>query len=355
MYLGLQIWQLFWLQAKRVEVPCLDTWPKASVLLAARNESENIERCLIALSELDYPDLEIIVGNDGSEDDTKHKVEQFISVHPNTQIKVVDIEGKYPNTMAKAAVLAEIAHHAEGEIYLITDADIAVPNTWAKGLIRHYNNDKVGIVSGTTYINGVGLWGSLQSVDWIYFMCLVETFHRAGINTTAIGNNMSIRAKAYWETGGYEKIPFSITEDYKIYQKTRQLGWKAKNICNTDVLALSNPIIGYKNLLHQRKRWLLGAKELPKNWWFLFIVFSFYYPLSLILFFMAPKIALAFLIIKFFYQNVYIIKGLKRLKLSIWNKVLFLILYEPYLYTVTITTLLFFLLPFKTEWKGRKF
>ena len=177
-----------------------------------------------------------------------------------------------------------------------------------KGLIRHYNADNVGIVSGTTYINGVGLWGSLQSVDWIYFMCLVETFHRAGINTTAIGNNMSIRAKAYWETGGYENIPFSITEDYKIYQKTSALGWQAKNICNTDVLALSNPIIGYKNLLHQRKRWLMGAKELPKNWWFLFIVFSFYYPLSLVLFFIAPKVAIAFLIIKFFIKTYIFLK-----------------------------------------------
>jgi len=355
MYLGLQIWQLFWLQAKR-EIPSEpNVWPKASVLLAARNESDNIERCLNALIQLDYPDLQIIVGNDRSEDDTKLKVEQFIKTNPTAKIKVVEIVGKYPNTMAKAAVLAEIAHHAEGEIYLITDADIAVPSTWAKGLIRHYNADNVGIVSGTTYINGVGLWGSLQSVDWIYFMCLVETFHRAGINTTAIGNNMSIRAKAYWETGGYENIPFSITEDYKIYQKTTALGWQAKNICNTDVLALSNPIIGYKNLLHQRKRWLMGAKELPKNWWFLFIVFSFYYPLSLVLFFIAPKVAIAFLIIKFFYQNVYILKGLKRLKLSIWNKLVYLVLYEPYLYTVTITTLLFFLLPFKTEWKGRKF
>ena len=132
MYLGLQIWQLFWLQAKR-EIPSEpNVWPKASVLLAARNESDNIERCLNALIQLDYPDLQIIVGNDRSEDDTKLKVEQFIKTNPTAKIKVVEIVGKYPNTMAKAAVLAEIAHHAEGEIYLITDADIAVPSTWAK-------------------------------------------------------------------------------------------------------------------------------------------------------------------------------------------------------------------------------
>lgn len=353
LYVLLELWQLFWLLVPRDYPDEPLTWPKASVLLAARNESDNIDRCLSALSKLDYPNLEIIVGNDRSEDDTKIKVQQFINQHHSTNIRVIDIHGKYPNTMAKAAVLAELAHEATGDIFLITDADIAVPSSWAKELIRHYDSEDIGIVSGTTYTNGVGLWGNLQSVDWIYFMCLVETFHTASVNTTAIGNNMSIRSSAYWETGGYEKIPFSITEDYKIYQKVTGLGWKAKNICNIGVLAISNPIVGFKNLLHQRKRWLLGAKELPNNWWVLFTLFTFYYPLSLLLLLFAPNVAVGVMFIKLMLQNVYILTTLNRLKIKI--KWYFLLLYEPYLYTVTITTLLFFILPFKTEWKGRKF
>ncbi len=354
-YLVLEGWQLFWLFAKRKKPDTPKEWPLASVLLAARNESDNIQRCLEALVNLDYPRLEIIVGNDRSEDDTADKVNAFIKAHPERDIRVVDIEGKYPQTMAKAAVLAEIAHHAKGEIYLITDADIAVPPTWAKALVCQYDRDDIGIVSGTTYIHGSGLWGNLQSVDWIYFMCLVETFHRAGVNTTAIGNNMSIRAKAYWETGGYEKIPFSITEDYKIYQKTTALGWKAKNICTREVLALSNPILGFRNLLHQRKRWLLGARELPPNWWVLFIIFAFYYPISLILLWVCPFWTAVVMLLKYVLQNIYILSSSSRLKLSLGRKWIYLLLYEPYLYTVTITTLLFFVLPFKTEWKGRKF
>jgi len=355
LYLGIALWHLFWVFKKRKEPMPLETWPLVSILLAARNEEHNIERCLSALIAIDYPHFEIIVGNDRSEDSTRKRVLDFIANYPNFTVKLVEIEGKYPNTMAKAAVLAEIAHHAKGEFYLITDADIAVPKTWAKTLIANYDSDDIGIVSGTTYIEGKGLWGMLQSVDWIYFMCLVETFHRAGIKTTAIGNNMSIRAKAYWQTGGYENIPFSITEDYKIYQKVNALGWKAKNICNTKVLALSNPIIGLQNLLHQRKRWLLGARELPPNWWFLFAVFSLYYPITLIALFLFPQIALGIIGTKFLLQNAYILLNLKKLNISIPKHVAYLVLYEPYLYTITITTLLFFLLPFKTEWKGRRF
>jgi cellulose synthase/poly-beta-1,6-N-acetylglucosamine synthase-like glycosyltransferase len=355
LYLLLQLWQLYWLSAKRKASAHPQNWPSASVLLAARNEADNIERCLQALIEVDYPQLEIIVGNDRSEDDTAKIVQRFATANNEYDIKLVEIEGKYPQTMAKAAVLAELAHHSKADIYLITDADIAVPKTWAKELISHYEDPKVGIVSGTTYIEGKGIWGSLQSIDWLYFMCLVETFHRAGVKTTAIGNNMSIRSKAYWETGGYENIPFSITEDYKIYQNATKLGWEARNICNQRVLAIGNPIKGWRNLLHQRKRWLMGAKELPSNWWVLFIIFSFYYPISLVLFFVAPQIALLILGIKFVLQFSYIMISAKKLKLQLWHKIAYFFLYEPYLYTVTITTLLFFLLPMKTEWKGRRF
>lgn len=354
-YILLECWQLYWLLANRKRSESPKEWPTASVLLAARNEEDNILRCLEALCKVDYPNLEIIVGNDRSEDKTKALVETFIQHNKVKQIQLVEIEGKFPQTMAKAAVLAELAHHANGDYYLITDADIAVPKTWAKELISQYDSDDIGIVSGTTYIQGEGLWGNLQSIDWLYFMCLVETFHRAGVKTTAIGNNMSIRAKAYWETGGYEKIPFSITEDYKIYQKTTALGWKAKNICNTKVLALGNPIVGIKNLLHQRKRWLMGARELPANWWVLFIIFSFYYPLSLVLFFINPALAASILLLKFVLQMIYIFISSNRLSINMKSKLFYLLAYEPYLYTVTITTLFFFLLPIKTEWKGRKF
>ena len=354
-YLLLEVWQLRWLISPRTRPNYPDTWPTASVLLAARNEESNILRCLEALSQVDYPHLEVIVGDDRSEDGTAEVVQSFQRTHPDFNLKLVEIEGLYPQTMAKAAVLAELAHHTEAAIFLITDADIAVPKTWAKELVAYYQNERVGIVSGTTYITGKGIWGNLQSIDWIYFMCLVETFHQAGVNTTAIGNNMSIRAKTYWETGGYENIPFSITEDYKIYQKATALGWKAINVCNAKVLAIGNPIVGVNNLLHQRKRWLLGAKELPSNWWILFIIFAFYYPLSLVLFVMNPVVASIILLLKFSLQLSYILISSRRLGIHLQKKVPYLFLYEIYLYTVTITTLVFFILPFKTEWKGRKY
>ncbi len=56
-----------------------DDLPVVSILVAARNEEQNIIRCLQALTELDYPayKLEILVGNDASEDKTRELVAAF--------------------------------------------------------------------------------------------------------------------------------------------------------------------------------------------------------------------------------------------------------------------------------------
>src|SRR5687767_10374493 len=58
--------------------------PFVSVLIAARNEAANILGCLQSIESLDYPidKLEILIGNDDSEDQTRTIVERFIAGKP---------------------------------------------------------------------------------------------------------------------------------------------------------------------------------------------------------------------------------------------------------------------------------
>ncbi len=72
---------LFALRANRqrrqnVELP-LSGWPSVSILVPAYQEAENIESALRSLVELDYPNFEIIVVDDGSSDDTFAKAQKF--------------------------------------------------------------------------------------------------------------------------------------------------------------------------------------------------------------------------------------------------------------------------------------
>lgn len=330
-----------------------ENWPEITVLVAARNEENNLDSCLNALCSLDYPKerLHIVVGNDQSTDRTAEIAQGYANKFGH--VKVVDIKDDNSGLKAKARVMAQIDTYATGEFILVTDADVVVKPSWAKYLIRHMQ-ENTGVASGTTMVKGNGLFSQMQGMDWAYFMGMLNVISYTGVPATAVGNNMIIRKQAYWETGGYAAIRFSITEDYRLYAEICKQGWKWDNIMIPEVMAYSGPIENFGTLLHQRKRWLTGGRELPWYWWVLFVVFGIYYFTIPLLFALAPAIALILASIKMLFQ-VLSINRIHNLVNEQRPTLYQHLLYELYLFFVTISTAIFFLLPVKTIWKGRKY
>ena len=283
-YIVIQIIQNYYLfryKAKFRDAP--REWPQISIWVAARDEEDNIDDCLASLCALDYPKdkIQILVGNDQSSDNTAKIANDWAKRHPF--IQVIEIVDNDSGLKAKARVMAQLDIHAEGDFYLITDADVRVKPQWAKAMIQSLD-ENTGVASGTTMVQGNSaaqgwdfLWAKLQGIDWTYFMGLLNVISYAGVPATAVGNNMIVRKSAYWETGGYANIKFSITEDYKLYSEICAKGYGWNNVMSPSVLAHSVETKGFQALLHQRKRWLSGGKELPWYWWLLFAVFGLFY------------------------------------------------------------------------------
>ena len=377
-YIAIQLIQNFYLFRYKAAFQAQPTeWPQISVWVAARDEAENIGDCLAALCALDYPKekLQILIGNDQSSDNTAEIARDWAARH--SFIKVIDIVDNDSGLKAKARVMAQLDIHAEGDFYLITDADVRVKPQWAKAMIQSMS-DNTGVASGTTMvqadINAKGwdfVWAKLQGIDWTYFMGLLNVISYAGVPATAVGNNMIVRKKAYWETGGYASIKFSITEDYKLYSEICAKGYGWNNVMAPDVLAHSVETKGFSALLHQRKRWLSGGKELPWYWWLLFGVFGLFY-------FAIPITTLGLELMRWTWTNPSIdLDRTELIFISIWTIKWILqtiqinricnnvgektpswawhLIYEFYLMIVTVGTSIFFLLPRKTVWKGRKY
>ncbi|MES2779166.1 MAG: glycosyltransferase [Bacteroidota bacterium] len=336
--------------AKRLDE---NEWPMLSVLVAARNEEQHIVQCLQALDELDYPrnKLQILVGNDQSEDTTEALVSAFIKDKP--EFKLVNITTGMGKAKGKANVLAHLAHLATGSIYAITDADIIVNRQWAKGLVSHFTDDQMAIVSGLTMVYDKPIVAQLMGLDWLFYMGLIKGFDNLGMGCTAVGNNMAITKEAYWSVGGYETLDFSVTEDYKLYEQVRKKGWKTKNIISRNSLNISRPVGSFLQLMHQRKRWLTGARELPFYWWILFGVLGSLFPVIVILFFYQPVLALQLYGIKVGLQSLFIV--LLQHRLTMRQNVLLVLLYDVYANIIAICTQVFFLLPVKMQWKKRTY
>lgn len=327
--------------------------PFISILIAARNEEKNIISCLKSLELLDYPKnkLEIIIGNDQSTDRTAELVAEF-SKNKN-YFKTIEITENLGNAKAKANVLAHLFNESIGQILFVTDADIQVKPTWVKSILPYFNNSNVGIVSGTTVVNGTTLFGKMQSIDWLYFSGLLTAFENLGLKSTAVGNNMALTKKAYDATGGYPQFNFSVTEDLALFTEITKKGFKAINLLESNNLNFSKPQVSYKAFLHQRKRWLIGAQDLNLKWKMLFALMGLFYPCLFLLLFFSYKNAVALLICKFLIQTGISILVSKRLQIK--TNIFHLILFELYSLLSTFAITIFYVLPIKMNWKERNY
>jgi cellulose synthase/poly-beta-1,6-N-acetylglucosamine synthase-like glycosyltransferase len=167
-----------------------------------------------------------------------------------------------------------------------------------------------------------------------------------------------VSREAYEATGGYESMPFSITEDYALLHNTFRRGFGFRNVLDASVLAESLPIASVKELLQQRVRWMHGAMQLPKLLVTLLFIVAFFYPSLFFIAFSKPWMALGLFFLKIGMESMFAGMVMQQLKLGLSRKKkLFatLLLYEFYAAALSVSMIILYFLPMKVRWKGRIF
>ncbi len=235
--------------------PPLKKEPFVSILVPVRNEAAHIERLLMGLTQQTYRNYEILIGDDNSEDTTGKLVQQWQQRYPK-KIRYFLIKG---NPYAKQGVLSYLTRQAQGAYYLITDADVIVPPTWLTCLIRRLQT--CHLVTHPTFIRHHDFFSALQYEEWLDGFVWSIGMEGLKLPITAIGNNLGVEAKAYWKTGGYSALPFSIVEDYLLYQTFLHHGFCVQWFLDRRALAWTEAMPDWKSLLEQRLRWSKGGMK----------------------------------------------------------------------------------------------
>lgn len=191
-----------WLFPKAIQKG--DITPKVSLIIAAYNEEDVIEKKIQNILALDYPaeQLEFIVASDGSSDKTVALARPYAD---QEKIKLLDLPRGGKNQTLNSAI-----PHATGDILVFSDADAMLKPDALKRLIAPFNDPKVGGVGGDFRYVKDGDDGEGEMSYWNIDRLFKTWQSQAGSMTSATGQIFAIRRELFRE------VPLDTTDDFYI-------------------------------------------------------------------------------------------------------------------------------------------
>ncbi len=168
-------------------------YPVVSVIISAFNEEKNIEAKISNLLGLDYPreKLEIIIGSDGSSDQTYNIIKKLAEEHGIRYTVSF-------NRIGKPAMINKMAKDARGEIFIFADARQRFERDAIKKLVANFAEESVGAVSGELIIeDNVSGTGKGMGFYWEYEKFLRKAESGLGSMTGATGAIYAIRKSLF--------------------------------------------------------------------------------------------------------------------------------------------------------------
>lgn len=257
-----------WLYARRREsnesddaafydIPDRDL-PRVSVLVPAYREQAGLEATLAVLHDLDYPDYEVVVVDDGSPDGTADVARRHVAVDPRFRLlrKVVN-EGK-------AMAMNDALPLLTGEVVVVVDADARLHPNALRPIVAHFVRlPRVAGVTGNPRVaNRTTLLAELQTLE---FTSIVSLLRRAqvvwGRVLTVSGVISAFRVSALKDVGGFD--PSMATEDidvtWRLQRRFYDIRYEPRALVDMTVPASLGA------LWQQRRRWAVGLVQVLRR------------------------------------------------------------------------------------------
>ena len=230
--------------------------PKVAVLIPAYNEEKVIERTVRAVLNSDYPNLRVIVIDDGSKDRTLEVARNAFAMEEDEGSVIILTKA---NSGKAEALNYGIEHIDDAEIFVGIDADTIIAPDAISRLVPHFVNPKVGAMAGNAKVgNRVNLWTRWQALEYI----TSQNFERRALDVLgavsvvpgAIG---AWRVSAVREAGGYHTD--TVAEDADLTMALLRLGYRVEY--EDMALAYTEAPTNANGLMRQRFRWSFGILQ----------------------------------------------------------------------------------------------
>lgn len=238
-----------------------------SVVIAARNEEDNLPALLEALNKQHYPQhlFEVIIVNDHSTDNTWSILQQ--AAYPELRLKPLNLaaytgnQGAVNQSYKKKAIETGV-REASGKLIVTTDADCLFGERWLESIACFYETTQAKFIAAPVKIIArPGLLGIFQSLDFITLQGITGASVYQRFHSMCNGANLAYEKEAFESVNGFAGIDSLPTGDdmllmHKIYLKYPE---KVFYLKAKEAIVSTEPCQSWKAFFHQRIRWASKA------------------------------------------------------------------------------------------------
>lgn len=228
--------------------------PTVSVIIPAYNEEKSIAETIESIQKSDYPKskLEIIVVDDGSNDDTYKIARRY--KRKNVHILTKENGGK-------ATALNLGISKAKNEIIFTVDADTFAEKNAIREMVRYFKDKETMVVSPAIVVHDAkSIWQKVQQLEYLLGIFLRKAFSALDSIHVTPGAFSAYRKTFFDKHGGYDEK--NITEDLEMALRVQANQYRIANCPEAAVYTIAPR--KFKTLMIQRRRWYTG---LISNTW----------------------------------------------------------------------------------------
>ncbi len=187
-----------------------------TVIIAARNEFENLQKNLHSILEQDYPNFEVIVVNDCSWDESQKLLEEMQQKYNNLHVSQLFEQEKYPTGKKFAITIGVKA--AKNELLVFTDADcVPTSNQWLRYIQNRFENGKEIVLGFSPYKKQKGFLNL-----YIRFETFMTALFYLGMALKknafmGVGRNLAYRKKLFFRNKGFANHQHIMSGDDDLF------------------------------------------------------------------------------------------------------------------------------------------
>jgi cellulose synthase/poly-beta-1,6-N-acetylglucosamine synthase-like glycosyltransferase len=229
--------------------------PPISVIICAKDESDNLRKFLPFVLQQEYPDFEVIVINDGSTDESDILLNDLSVEYPNLRTTFVPVGANNLSTKKLGLTLGIKA--AKNDLLLFTDADCMPEDKfWIARMARNFSPDTDFVLGYGAYFNKKGFLNRLITYDTLFIGLQYMGMAIARKPYMGVGRNLAYRKETFFAQKGFASTLHLSSGDDDLMVN------KASNSKNTrieispDSITWSEPNRTYKDWFYQKERHL---------------------------------------------------------------------------------------------------